>query len=65
MSKQKVIGVRFNLEDAKLIKEVSVARGEDVSDFIRRATRKELATLSFFTDIEKKALGLLGSRQEG
>ncbi len=38
------------------------ARGEDLSDFVRRAIRKELASLSFLSDEQKKALGI---KQEG
>jgi len=55
---KKFLGIRFEIEVAKLLTEVSKARGEDVSDFVRRAVRKELASLSFFTDMEKKALGV-------
>ena len=54
----KIIGARFSKSDADLLKEVCTARGEDVSDFVRRSVRKELARLSFFTDMEKKALGV-------
>ena len=51
-----IISVRFPLSDASLLKEISKNRGEDVSDFVRLAVRKELARLSFLTDNEKKAL---------
>ena len=53
------IGVRLEPKDKKLLEKVCKARGEDVSDFIRRAIRKELASLSFYSDETKKALGLL------
>jgi len=43
---------------ANLLREVSRARGEDVSDFVRRAILRELALLSFLPDRQKKALGL-------
>jgi len=43
--------------DVRLLKEVCRARGEDVSDFVRRAIKMELARLSFLTPEEKKALG--------
>jgi hypothetical protein len=47
------------LEDDKaLLERVCKARGEDVSDFVRRSVRKELARLSFLSPVEKKALGL-------
>jgi len=40
------------------VKEVSKDRGEDVSDFIRRAILKELASLSYLSEDQKKALGI-------
>jgi len=45
-------------EDVKLLRNICRARGEDLSDFVRRAVRKELARLSFLTIEEKKALGI-------
>jgi len=51
------IGVRMQPRDVRLLKEVCRARGEDVSDFVRRAIKMELARLSFLTPEEKKALG--------
>jgi len=64
MVKYKLIGVKFPIEDAKLIKKIAVARGEDLSDFVRRSVRKELVNLSFLTDLDKRALGLLNSKTE-
>ena len=60
----KLIGVRFNEEVAKLLFKICYSRGEDVSDFVRRATLKELANLSYLTSAIKKALGL-ARRNEG
>ena len=60
----KTIGVRFDIKVATLLKDVSKARGEQISDFIRRAVRKELASLSFLTDMEKKALGVKKIRRK-
>ena len=40
------------------LRAVSNARGEDVSDFVRRAILKELASLSFLSPEQKKALGI-------
>jgi hypothetical protein len=40
------------------VRDVSKDRGEDLSDFIRRAILKELASLSFLSPEEKKALGV-------
>jgi len=45
-------------EDVELIKQVSKARGEDLSDFVRRSILKELASLSFLSEDQKKALGI-------
>jgi len=58
MSNNTVIGVRIEQEDRTLLDKVCRARGEDLSDFVRRAIRKELATLSFYDDETKKALGV-------
>jgi len=44
--------------DVELLKKVSHDRGEDVSDFVRRAVYKELASLSFLPAGQKKALGI-------
>jgi uncharacterized protein (DUF1778 family) len=52
------IGVRVTVRDRKLLDKVCAARGEDISDFLRRAIRKELASLSFLPEDEKKALGM-------
>jgi hypothetical protein len=45
-------------EDKELIVKVCKARGEDISDFVRRSVRKELASLGYLSDEEKKALGV-------
>jgi len=52
------IGVRLKEQDKTLLKKVCNARGEDVSDFIRRAIRKELASFGFYSEEVKKALGI-------
>jgi hypothetical protein len=52
------IAVRLKAEDRELIDQVCEARGEDISSFVRRAVRRELASLSFYPDDVKKALGL-------
>jgi len=47
--------------DAKLkelLRKISEARGEDMSDFVRRAIKRELARLGFLPEEEKKALGM-------
>jgi len=53
-----VIGVRIAKNTRELLDKVCRARGEDISDFVRRSVRKELAALSFLPDEDKKALGL-------
>lgn len=53
-----VIFARMSPQDIELIKKVSKARGEDLSDFVRRSIYKELANLSFLSDEQKKALGI-------
>jgi len=56
LSKQ--IGVRISEDTYLLLKSVAKFRGEDISDFVRRAIFKELASLSFLPESQKKALGL-------
>jgi uncharacterized protein (DUF1778 family) len=53
---KRVIFARMDEKEVQLIKKVAKARGEDLSDFVRRAVKKELARLSYLTDEEKKAL---------
>lgn len=52
-----VVFARMKKEDIQLLKKVCEARGEDLSDFVRRAVKMELARLSYLNDEEKKALG--------
>jgi len=56
--KNPIIFARMPQSDVELIKKISKARGEDLSDFVRRAIYKELADLSFLPDDQKKALGI-------
>ncbi|MEM4481076.1 MAG: ribbon-helix-helix protein, CopG family [Candidatus Bathyarchaeia archaeon] len=51
-----VIYARMDENEVQLIKKVAKARGEDLSDFVRRAVKRELARLSYLSDEEKKAL---------
>jgi hypothetical protein len=60
----KVVGVRVTKDLYSKLKSVSDARGEDVSDFLRRALLKELATLSFLPENQKKALGIKEDRKK-
>jgi len=54
-----VVFARMPRKDVELLKRVAKARGEDLSDFVRRAVYKELADLSFLSEEQKKALGVL------
>ncbi|MCD6477190.1 MAG: hypothetical protein J7K26_03485 [Candidatus Aenigmarchaeota archaeon] len=58
----KHIGFRFPVKDIELLQKVCKSRGEDMSDFVRRATRKALAELSYLSDEDKKALGVKNER---
>ena len=44
--------------DTALLKRVCESRGEDISDFVRRAIRKELASLDYLKPADVQALGL-------
>ncbi|MCL2643437.1 MAG: hypothetical protein FWD52_08030 [Candidatus Bathyarchaeota archaeon] len=52
------IGIRIPQKTKELLERVSKNRGEDVSDFVRRAVFKELASLNYLSVDEKKALGV-------
>jgi hypothetical protein len=59
----RALRVMVSEEDRELIETVCKARGENLSGFIRRALRRELATLNYYDSSVKKALGLgLGDR---
>jgi len=50
--------IRITKRDKDLLEKICRGRGEDPSDFVRRAVRKEFATLCYLPEEEKKALGL-------
>jgi uncharacterized protein (DUF1778 family) len=52
------IGFRIDPADRQLLQRVCKARGEDMSDFARRAIKRELASLSYYNQETKKALGI-------
>ena len=52
------IFARMPKEEIELIKKIAKARGEDISAFVRRSVRKELASLGFLSEDQKKALGI-------
>ncbi len=57
-SRKSLIGVRLDSGDVLLLKRVCKSRGEDLSDFVRRAVRTELAKLGFLKPSDQQALGL-------
>jgi hypothetical protein len=52
------IGTRIEPAIKSLVEQICKSRGEDVSDFVRRSIRKELASLSYLPAEDKKALGI-------
>lgn len=54
---------RIEQKDRELIEKICKARGEQLSDFIRRAIKKELASLNYLSDETKKALGVLNQKE--
>ena len=57
-----VIFARMEKTRVEQLKEICHNRGEDLSDFVRRAVLSELGRLSFLTPEEKKALGIAVGR---
>lgn len=58
-----IVFARMREEDILLLRKVCQARGENISNFVRRAVRMELARLSFLSNEEKKALGMTNNVQ--
>lgn len=54
----KVMFIKVKPEIRQLIKEVTNARGENLSSFVRRAILKELATLGLVLPERGRALGI-------
>ena len=54
----KVVGARVTKDLYSKVRTVSRARGEDISNFVRRSILKELASLGYLSIDQKKALGL-------
>lgn len=64
-SDKRKLTAKFEKSTADIVEGFCGARGESYSSFIRRAVKKELARYSYFTDEEKKALGVnLGESQK-
>ncbi len=58
ITRNKQLGVRMPEEKWHLLKKAAELRGEDISDFVRRAVYADLARLSLLTPEEKKMLGV-------
>ena len=56
--RSETLSTRFTKRIGDLISEVAQARGIDESDFIRESVHLRLASLSYLSDAEKKALGV-------
>jgi len=54
----RILAAKFQEDHAKLIRQVVVERGEDISSFLRRGALLELARLSYLSPSEKKSLGV-------
>jgi hypothetical protein len=65
MVENHIVGARFPKGDFTLLREVCDLRGEDLSSFVRRAVRTELARLSYYSPEVKKALGVKIDETEG
>ena len=61
----KKIGFRLEAKTKGLLIKICKNRGEDLSDFVRRAVYKELAELSFLSSEQKKALGVRNEKMNG
>jgi hypothetical protein len=59
-----IIFARMRREDILLLRKVCEARGENLSSFVRRSVKMELARLSFLSEDEKKALGFEVKKNE-
>ena len=60
----RVVGVRFDLETAEILEEVSKKLGIDKSDFVRMVVREKLAEMSFLDEKTKKVFGILKGGDE-
>ncbi len=61
---QSMVFARMPKPILDLLKKVAKARGEDLSSFVRRAVYKELASLDFLSESQKKALGIKDAKQQ-
>ena len=56
---KKQYNLKLESSDLKLIQKIALSRGEDFSDFIRLAIKKELARMGFLKKQEMKALEVI------
>ncbi|MFQ6115557.1 MAG: ribbon-helix-helix protein, CopG family [bacterium] len=56
LSKTSQICFRLPKEEKELIEKICDSRGEDLSSFVRRAIKRELARMSYLSEEAKKAL---------
>lgn len=61
MNNSKIVDRQKEISDEyfALLRDVCKARGENISNFVRRSVRKELVQLSYLSPYKKKALGVL------
>lgn len=59
----KFLRVNVTENDRSILEEVCEARGETMSNFVRRTLRKELASMSYYPAPVKKALGVVVSEE--
>ena len=52
------LNVAIEEKDLQLVRKVATNRGEGLTDFVRRAIKKELASFGYLNEDEKKALGI-------
>ena len=64
MKDNNIIVFRTTNSNKILLENISKARGEDVSDFVRRAVFKELAELGFVSKEQRKALGMVNPSED-
>jgi len=50
--------IRIDPKLKELLRRVAKAREEDMTTFVKRAVKKELANLGYLSEEEKKALGV-------
>ena len=65
MIQNKIMAFCIPKPDFDLVKAISSARGEQPSDFIRRAIKKELASFGHLNPTDWRALGIIHGGKNG